>query len=162
MANGASSCSTDCSVDWIAEILHGLWSRYKNLGYTHPISNLIRIWRKEIRLFLKTRWLPWQDLALWRNGTYNRARGSLGSFLTILTGSRAIDKLRARGTNVKFLQRWSQMIATETSLPTLFESVFLSQRSHYVRYAFTQSEKWIRQPLPLEVSSWHQVNPKLF
>lgn len=92
-------------------------------------------------------------LTLWRSNTYNPSRGSLSSFLTTLTRSRAIDKLRSRGSNLKTIQRWSQMMATETSLPTLFESVFLSQRSHYVRHAFTQSEKWIRQPLPLEVSS---------
>lgn len=43
-------------------------------------------------------------LTLWRKDIYNPTRGSLGSFLTTLTRSRAIDRLRSRGTNLKFLQ----------------------------------------------------------
>lgn len=77
-------------------------------------------------------------LNLWRHSTYNPTRGSLSSFLTTVTRSRAIDKLRSRGTNLKFLQRWSQMMATETPSPTPFESASLSQRSHYVREALAQ------------------------
>lgn len=56
-------------------------------------------------------------LNLWQSRTYNPARGSLGSFLTTLTRSRAIDKLRSRSTNLKFLQRLSQIMATEPPLP---------------------------------------------
>ncbi len=84
-------------------------------------------------------------LKLWQSSTYNPTRGSLGSFLTTLTRSRAIDKLRSRGTNLKFLQRWSQMMATETSPPTPFEAASLTQRSHYVREALAQlPEKQLR------------------
>lgn len=77
-------------------------------------------------------------LILWRSGTYNPARGSLSSFLTTLTRSRAIDKLRSRGTNLKFLQRLSQVMTTETPPHTPFESASLSQRSQYVRDALAQ------------------------
>lgn len=84
-------------------------------------------------------------LALWRRGTYNPARGSLSSFLTTLTRSRAIDKLRSRGTKLKLLQRWSQMMATETPPPTPFDLASLSQRSQYVRDALAQLPEKQRQ-----------------
>lgn len=88
-------------------------------------------------------------LNLWRSGTYNPSRGSLGSFLTTLTRSRAIDKLRSRGSNLKFIQRWSQMMATETSPPTPFEAASLTQRSHYVRTALAQLPDKQRQVLEM-------------
>ena len=88
-------------------------------------------------------------LTLWRKGTYNPTRGSLGSFLTTLTRSRAIDKLRSRGTNLKFLQRWSQTMMTETPTPTPFELASLSQRSQYVRDALAQLPVKQRQVLEM-------------
>ena len=88
-------------------------------------------------------------LILWRSNTYNSARGSLGSFLTTLTRSRAIDKLRSRGSNFKFLQRWSQMMETETSPTTPFELASLKQRSHYVQTALSQLPEKQRQVLEM-------------
>lgn len=88
-------------------------------------------------------------LNLWRSGSYNPSRGSLGSFLTTLTRSRAIDKLRSRGTNFKTIQRWSQLMATETSPTTPFESAALSQRSHQVRNALAQLPANQRQVLEM-------------
>jgi RNA polymerase sigma-70 factor (ECF subfamily) len=88
-------------------------------------------------------------LTLWRSGNYNPARGSLGSFLTTLTRSRAIDKLRSRGTNLKFLQRLSQTMATEISPPTPFDLASLSQRSQYVRDALAQLPSKQRQILEM-------------
>ena len=87
-------------------------------------------------------------LSLWRSSTYNPARGSLGSFLTTLTRSRAIDKLRSRSTSWKFLQRWSQMMITE-STPTPFELASLSQRAQYVRDALAQLPDKQRQVLEM-------------
>ena len=88
-------------------------------------------------------------LTLWRSGNYNPARGSLSSFLTVMTRSRAIDKIRSRGTNLKFLQRWSQAMVAETPPPTPFEAASLSQRSHYVRHALVQLPEKQRQVLEL-------------
>ncbi len=88
-------------------------------------------------------------LTLWRSGKYNPDRGSLGSFLTTLTRSRAIDKLRSRSTSLKFLQKLSQMTTTETSTPTPFESASLSQRSQYVRHALAQLPNNKRQVLEM-------------
>lgn len=88
-------------------------------------------------------------LILWRSNTYNPSRGSLGSFLTILTRSRAIDKLRSRGSKLMFLQRWSQLIATENSQPTPLESASLKQRSHYVQAALSKLPDKQRQVLEM-------------
>lgn len=88
-------------------------------------------------------------LNFWRSGSYNPTRGSLGSFLTTLTRSRAIDKLRSRGSNLKFIQRWSQMMVTETSPLTPFESASLTQRSHCVRNALAHLPEKQRQVLEM-------------
>jgi RNA polymerase sigma-70 factor (ECF subfamily) len=88
-------------------------------------------------------------LTLWRRRTYNPARGSVSSFLTTLTRSRAIDKLRSRGTNLKFIQRWSQAMTAETLPPTPFELASLSQRSEYVRNALAQLPAKQRQVLEM-------------
>lgn len=87
-------------------------------------------------------------LNLWHKGNYNPARGSLSSYLTILTRSRAIDKLRSRNTNLKFLERWSQNMTTQTS-HTPYEQVALQERSQYVRDALVQLPENHRQVLEM-------------
>lgn len=86
-------------------------------------------------------------LTLWRNGTYNPARGSFSSYLMILTRSRAIDKLRSRGTRLKLLDRWSQTLVMQPVSPTPFEQADLNERSQYVRDALTQLPEKQRQVL---------------
>jgi len=88
-------------------------------------------------------------LILWRSRNYDPNRGSLGSYLTTLTRSRAIDKLRSRGTQVKFLQRWSQLMVTESSSPSPFEAASLSQRSEQVKAAIAQLPASQRQVLEM-------------
>jgi RNA polymerase sigma-70 factor (ECF subfamily) len=77
-------------------------------------------------------------LALWRGSGYNSTRGSLGNFLTTVTRSRAIDRLRSRNTTSNLLQRWEQKMKTESSPLTPFEFASLSQRSEYVSQALAQ------------------------
>ena len=88
-------------------------------------------------------------LTFWRSNTYNPARGSISSFLTTLTRSRSIDKLRSRGTKLKLLQRWSQMIMTQIPPPTPFETASLSQRSQQVHSALAQLPASQRQVLEM-------------
>lgn len=88
-------------------------------------------------------------LTLWRSGNYNPDRGSLSGFLTTLTRSRAIDKLRSRSTKLKFLQRWGQMMTAETSSSTPFEVASLSQRSQQVNSALAQLPPSQRQVLEM-------------
>jgi RNA polymerase sigma-70 factor, ECF subfamily len=88
-------------------------------------------------------------LILWKGSNYQPSRGSLSSFLTTLTRSRAIDRLRSRGSNLKFLQRWSQTMMTDPSPLTPFELASLSQRSEYVQDALAQLPEKQRQVLEL-------------
>jgi RNA polymerase sigma-70 factor (ECF subfamily) len=88
-------------------------------------------------------------LHLWQKGSYNPHRGSMSSFLTTMTRSRAIDKLRSRSTNIKFLQRWSQMMATDPPPISPFESASLSDRSHYVCEALAKLPEKQRQVLEM-------------
>lgn len=88
-------------------------------------------------------------LNLWHNRTYNPERGSLNSYLTTLTRSRAIDKLRSRTTQGKFLQRWSQFMSTATPPPTPFDTAALNQRASGVQQALTQLTDRQRQVLEM-------------
>ena len=57
-------------------------------------------------------------ITLWQRDNYQSERGSLKSFLGLLTRHRAIDKLRKRNTTQKFLDRW-QLNIYESSSSTL-------------------------------------------
>jgi RNA polymerase sigma-70 factor (ECF subfamily) len=88
-------------------------------------------------------------LNFWRNPNYNPDRGSLSTYLTTVTRSRAIDRLRSRGRNLKFLQRWSQTMTSESSFVTPFETASLIQRSEYVTDALAKLPERQRQVLEL-------------
>ncbi len=88
-------------------------------------------------------------LTLWRSDAYQPGRGSLSSYLTTLTRSRAIDKLRSRGSTQRFLQRWSQTVSRIAPTPTPLEAAVLLQRSEAVRAALTHLPPQQRQVLEL-------------
>ncbi len=87
-------------------------------------------------------------LNLWQSLAYQPERGSLSSFLTTLTRSRAIDRLRSRSSKQRFLQRWSQLMPTQ-SASNPFEAASLEQRAESVRAALTQLPDKQRQVLEL-------------
>ncbi len=88
-------------------------------------------------------------LVLWRSNTYNPARGSLSSFLTTMTRSRAIDKLRSRGTSLKFLDRWRRTMTAETASNSPFEQASLGERQERVRHGLAQLSEDQRQVLEM-------------
>ena len=77
-------------------------------------------------------------LSLWQRNTYNPARGSLGSFLTTMTRSRAIDKLRSRGTRYRFLLRWEGIARSDSVTASPLEQVSMQERSAIVLAALEQ------------------------
>ncbi len=88
-------------------------------------------------------------LNFWHNQTYSPDRGSLSSYLTTLTRSRAIDKLRSRTTQGKFVQRWSQFMATATPPPTPFDLAAINQRATGVQQALSELTDRQRQVLEM-------------
>ncbi len=88
-------------------------------------------------------------LNLWRGTTYRPDRGRLSSFLITLTQSRAIDRIRSRSSNLRFLQRWSQNLITKQPPATPVELATLEQRSEHVREALQQLPDKHRQVLEL-------------
>ncbi|MGK7878059.1 MAG: sigma-70 family RNA polymerase sigma factor [Xenococcaceae cyanobacterium] len=88
-------------------------------------------------------------LTLWRRQTYNPARGSLSSFLTTMTRSRAIDRLRTRSTKHRFLNRWSQTMTPSTPLLTPFEQASNQERQEQVQKALAELPQKQRQILEM-------------
>ncbi len=74
-------------------------------------------------------------LTLCRESTYDAARGSLGAFLTTLTRSRAIDRLRRRGRRVRLLRDHHESAPPPTPLATPHDEVTLAQYSQRVQRA---------------------------
>lgn len=59
-------------------------------------------------------------ISLWQKDSYQAGRGSLKSFLGLLTRHRAIDKLRKRNTAQNFLDRWQlNIVESSTELMPL-------------------------------------------
>ncbi|WP_017663290.1 sigma-70 family RNA polymerase sigma factor [Baaleninema simplex] len=89
-------------------------------------------------------------LILWRKQNYNPQRGSLSTFLTMLTRSRAIDRLRSRGRKQKFLGNWGTAMSEDAIVSTTpFDEVSLQERRDRVRDALDDLPSKYRQVLEL-------------
>ncbi|MBW4515183.1 MAG: sigma-70 family RNA polymerase sigma factor [Timaviella obliquedivisa GSE-PSE-MK23-08B] len=102
-------------------------------------------------------------LTLWRRDAYNPNRGSLSSFLTTMTRSRSIDKLRSRGTKLRFIQRWQGIVKNETVVTPL-EQASMGERSQLVRDAMSQlpeSERLILEIAYYEGLSQSEIAKRL-
>lgn len=77
-------------------------------------------------------------LNLTRASSYEPNRGSLRTFLAILTRSRAIDRVRSRSKTREFLGQWREHKQQETATDSLFEQVSRNQQSQEVRAALSQ------------------------
>jgi RNA polymerase sigma-70 factor, ECF subfamily len=88
-------------------------------------------------------------LNFWRKGGYNPDRGSLSSYLIMMTRSRSIDKIRARGSFRKFLDRWRKVMPTEIPNNNPFEAASQNERSERVQTALGELSDNQRQILEL-------------
>jgi RNA polymerase sigma-70 factor, ECF subfamily len=88
-------------------------------------------------------------LSIWRRSNFDPKRGSLSSYLCLLTRSRAIDKIRARNTADKFVERWGKMITPESLEPTPLEKADNEERREMVRSGLDKLPEHQRQVIDL-------------
>ncbi|MCY7286651.1 MAG: sigma-70 family RNA polymerase sigma factor [Cyanobacteria bacterium CAN_BIN43] len=102
-------------------------------------------------------------LTLWRRDAYKSSLGSLSSFFKTMTRSRSIDKLRSRGTKLRFIQRWQGMVKNEAVITPL-EQASMGERSQLVRNALSQlpeSERLILEIAYYEGLSQSEIAKRL-
>jgi RNA polymerase sigma-70 factor (ECF subfamily) len=90
-------------------------------------------------------------ILLSRNSTYDSQRGSIATFLTVLTRSRGIDRIRKTRSQQQHLQKWEQGISAEQDFRTssLMENVSLAERSEKVKLALANLPDKHRQVLEM-------------
>lgn len=70
--------------------------------------------------------------------SYEPSRGSLRTYLAILTRSRAVDRVRSRSNAREFLKKWERSTESETATDSLLEKVSRSEQSQEVKAALAQ------------------------
>ena len=71
-------------------------------------------------------------------GSYEPSRGSLRTYLAILTRSRSVDRVRSRRNTRELLQKWGHSTESETATDSLLEKVSRSEQSQEVKAALAQ------------------------
>lgn len=93
-------------------------------------------------------------LSLIRTRSYRASRGSLASYLTTLTRSRVIDRLRAHSTQQKYLNQWHQN-QTGVDSTTPMKHITQQERRTLVREALTTLKARQREVLELSYYEGH-------
>lgn len=88
-------------------------------------------------------------LNLWQKQGYDPRRGTLHGYLMTLTRSRAIDRLRSRGSSLRFLQRLGFNEMSDNNFPNPLEQASLDERSEKVKTALAQLPDVQRQVLEM-------------
>ncbi len=107
-----------------------------------------------------------QDIfvTFWQGDRFDPTRGSLSSFLGLLTRSRAIDKIRQRTTANNFLSRWQQTITEKCTSPSPLELATVQETQAKIQQAMQQLPALQRQILELNYYqgfSHHQIAESL-
>lgn len=122
------------------DALGALYDRYSGLVYAIALRSLGDVTSAEDLT---------QDvfLTLVHYRTYDPERSSLSNYLSLMTRSRAIDRLRAQSTRDKYLNKWQQ----HPQLPEMspMEHISQQERSTIVREALTHLTQQQRQVLEL-------------
>jgi RNA polymerase sigma-70 factor (ECF subfamily) len=87
-------------------------------------------------------------LILWRQGKYNPQRGSMLSYLTTLTRSRAIDRQRKMQAQGRMQQRWRRRVPRQHK-PDLIDKISVKELTVQVRAALAQLPSQYRQVLEM-------------
>lgn len=80
---------------------------------------------------------------------YDGKRGSLGTFLSMVTRSRSIDRLRKRNNRKQILTRWQNCLSPTTSDSIPFEQAAMAERRDQVQQALAQLPENHRRVLEL-------------
>jgi RNA polymerase sigma-70 factor (ECF subfamily) len=80
---------------------------------------------------------------------YDSSRGSVSAFLTTMTRSRAIDRLRRRGRSVRLLKTWHEAAPVAPPPATPFERLSLQRCAERVRGALAALPEAEREVLEL-------------
>lgn len=118
-----------------------LYDRYGRLVYGIAMKGLRRVAEAEDltqEIFL----------SLMRTRSYKPGRGSLASYLTTLTRSRVIDRLRAQTTRHKYLNQWHQN-QVDVDLATPMKHVTQQEKRTLVRAALSKLKAQQREVLEL-------------
>ncbi|UFP96032.1 sigma-70 family RNA polymerase sigma factor [Gloeobacter morelensis] len=75
---------------------------------------------------------------LWRNASKNTSCRYFIAYLTTMTRSRAIDKLRSRSRHLKLVEKSGLNSLTQLSAPTPIERAAATERRRQIRTALTQ------------------------
>ncbi|MBD2777120.1 sigma-70 family RNA polymerase sigma factor [Iningainema tapete] len=86
-------------------------------------------------------------LTFWQKDAYQSSKGTLKTFLTTMTRSRSIDKLRAQGTRNRFLQKWQHLSNQETS--PLLDDIAQTEQSQILRQALADLSEGEREILEI-------------
>ncbi|MBW4443758.1 MAG: sigma-70 family RNA polymerase sigma factor [Plectolyngbya sp. WJT66-NPBG17] len=103
-------------------------------------------------------------LNLARSTAFDPRRGSLRTFLAILTRSRSIDRVRSRSTARSFLERFRSNNNPEPTSQSPFEQVFQNEQSQEVQTALAQlpeSEQQILRMAYYEGLSQSEISERL-
>ena len=74
-------------------------------------------------------------LKLWQRPNYNPDRGTLSTYLCLITRSRAIDRLRSQGARYRLVQRWHHTHPDRSKVNPPLEQASLGEQAHRVRAA---------------------------
>lgn len=88
-------------------------------------------------------------LILARGCSYDPRRGTLRTFLSILTRSRALDRIRSRGAAHRVLERWQPSRSEETAANLPLEQASRNEQSQEVQAALAQLSEEQQQILRL-------------
>ncbi|MEM9151496.1 MAG: sigma-70 family RNA polymerase sigma factor [Cyanobacteria bacterium P01_F01_bin.3] len=143
---GVNEQSTDVELFFAIEqkqlkALNFLYNRYGKLVYTvafRVINNVEEAEDITQEVFLKL----WQ-----KSSIYKPDRGSLSSFLVMLTRSRSIDRVRSRKSHHQRLQRWEADHHPQSLHNSPLERATLKERARLVKEAITQLSEAERKVL---------------
>lgn len=119
-----------------------LYDRYSNLVFTVALNLLNRVDEAEDLT---------QEIFLifWKKDNFQPERAGLSTYLSVLTRSRALNRLRSRSSQQSSVQRLQRWVCNEFSHPCPLEQATLQEQQQMVQQAVTQLPENQQQVLNL-------------